>query len=99
MTAARLVHIFAAGIMVILVAAFELGGLSPRDAFFGVLSVLVIFTTYKLLNYDGERVDTALRQLVTRPQGRGERLLGYFTFMGVAALGLIVAIQAVSVSV
>lgn len=98
MTTARLVHIIAAALMAVLVLAFELGGLSPRDAFFGVLTVLVAFTTYKLLNYEDEPIDAAIRKIFTRPAGRGERVLGYFTFVVVGALGLLVAAQAVSTS-
>jgi hypothetical protein len=82
--------------MVALVAAFELGGLSPRDAFFGVLAVLVSFTAYKFLRFDGEPVDKAVRSIFTRPTGGGERVLGYFIFVGVAAVGLLVALQAVT---
>jgi len=98
MTTARLVHIIAAALMAVLVLAFELGGLSPRDAFFGVLAVLVGFTAYKILNYEGEPVDVALRKLFTRPAGHGERALGYFTFIAVGAVGLLVAVQAIGSS-
>jgi len=92
----RVIHIAAAALMVILVAAFELGGLSPRDAFFGVLAVLVAFTAYKFLRLDGEPVDEAVRTVFTRPKGHGERVLGYFTYVGVAVIGLLVAVQALT---
>jgi hypothetical protein len=93
---ARLVHIAAAAAMAVLVAAFELGALSPRDAFFGVLAVLVSFTAYKFLNYDGRPLGEAAQAIFTRPAGKGERVLGYFTYVGVAAVGLLVALQAVT---
>jgi len=92
----RLIHILAAGFMAALVLAYEFGGLDPRNAFFGVLAVLVLFTAYKFLRFDGEPLDKAARAIFTRPPGQGERVLGYFTYVGVAAVGLLVALQAVS---
>lgn len=92
----RIVHIAAAVAMAALVLLFELGALGPRDAFFGVLAVLVLFTAYKFVRFDGRPVDEAARAIFTRPAGTGERVLGYFTYVGVAVVGLLVAVQAVT---
>jgi len=90
----KLVHILAAALMAVLVLAFEFGALGPSNAFFGVLAVLVLFTAYKFLKFEGRSISEASRSIFLRPAGRGERVLGYFTYVGVAAVGLLVALQA-----
>ncbi len=90
----KLVHISAALLMGFVVVLFEFGALSPANAFFGVLAVLVLLTAYKLLKFEGRPLPEAVRTILSRPAGGGGRLIGYFTYIGVTAAGLLVALQA-----
>ena len=92
----RMVHILAVLALALLVVAFETGLMAAGNAFFGVSAVLVLLTTYKLLPFDGKTPGEALRSIFSRPTERRSHAYGFFAYVGIAAVGLIVAVQAVT---
>ncbi len=95
----RLVNILAISVMAALVLAFELGGLSPSNAFFGVSAVLILFTAYQFLAHDGAPLGHAVRAIFVHPvksKGEAGRLLSYLAYVGCGAVGLLVAVQALA---
>ncbi len=95
----KLVNILAVGVMAALVLGFEFGARAPSNAFFGVLAVLILFTAYQFLGHDGAPLGQAVRMVFIRPtraKGEAGRMLSYFAYVGVGAVGLLVAVQAIS---
>ncbi len=95
----KLANILAATGLAIVFLAFELGGLSPANAFFWSAAVLTFYTAYQFLRRDGMYLGDALSSIFVRPTGSSARMRGYITYMGCAVLGVFVAIQAITTTI
>lgn len=81
----------------IIVLAFELGGMAPANAFFWAAFVLIGFTAYQFVRFEGWKFSDAARAIFLPGKG-GVLSFAYLSYIGVAAVSALVAIQAVVVA-
>lgn len=91
------VNTLAVILLSIIVLAFEFGGMAPANAFFAAAFVLVSFTSIHLMRFEGRSVGDAIKS-VFLPNGRSVLSYSYLSFVGVAAVSFLIAVQAVAVA-
>lgn len=83
--------------LVALVAAFETGVMAPRDAFFSVFTLVVVYVGAQLLAYENESLGEALRSIFLKP-GENVPVMAYASRLVVAGLGTLVVVQTLTVA-
>lgn len=82
----------AAAAMVVTVVLFELGMMSPGNAFFAVAFVILMFTANQLIARENQPLRDAVVNMFTNPASYGGR--GSFAaYVGSTAVGAIVIVQ------
>jgi len=95
----RLTNILAASSLAIVLLTFELGGISPANAFFYAGAVLTFYTAYQFLRHDGATLQDAAKAIFVRPAGGGQKMRTYVTYVSCTVVGIFVAVQAISTSI
>lgn len=83
--------------LVALVAAFEMGFMAPRDAFFSVFTLVTVYVGALLLAHENESLGDALRSIFLKP-GTNVPVMAYASHLVVAGLGTLVVVQTLTVA-
>jgi hypothetical protein len=86
------------GVLAGVVSLFELGLMSPENAFFLTVAIVVGYTGYLFFRHDGQPLAHAVEAVFARPESHPGRVFGYVAFLAVTVIGLAVAVQSVAVA-
>ena len=88
----RIASVLAAGLMIAVLALFELGQIAPRDAFFLAATIVIIFTGQQFIAREDMGFLEAARAIATRPRSYRNRTT-YAAYVACLMLGLLVTAQ------
>lgn len=88
----RISSILTVILMGVVLVMFEMGQISPRDAFFVAASVVIIFTGQQFISRENMGFIEAAKSIVARPQSYQSRT-SYAAYVACLVLGLLVTAQ------
>ncbi len=82
--------------MALLVVLFEIGLMSPANALFGVMFILIGMTATHFLAYEGRTIGEATGAMFAWPKFGGGRVASHLAYFGVSPVGVLVMLQGVT---
>jgi hypothetical protein len=93
----RIASVLTVGLMVLVLALFQMGSIAPRDAFFIAAAIVIVFTGQQFIAREQMGFIEAAKSIVARPRSFRNRT-SFVAYFACLALGVFVTAQVLALA-